>query len=197
MTDDPEKTLVEQLEHELGVAAGTALGLEMLEYIGKFTKGRDINWIDLMVWRLTNEGVPLPMTIQVLAARAAYRRLHGDGTRRKISKVWREHSKAVAHASSAFLQGLDGIGAEEADLRAAVSVESEFGHAPKASSLSQDRPSATKQNSALRVLASVGRALQENYPQQAAALAERTALLAADAKEAKKKKKPNKLGTRR
>ena len=79
MTEKQGETFVEQLERELGVVSGTALGLEVLYYIGKLAEAEDLNWIDLMVWRLTNEGVPLPTTIQVLAARAAERRLRGNG----------------------------------------------------------------------------------------------------------------------
>lgn len=197
-TVQSEETLTERLERELGALKGTALVEEMRLYLTRLMETEDPGWVDLVVWRLTEEGVHLPEGIQRLAANAALRRLLGEGRRgSNPTKVWKEHAKAIAHANSAFLQGLNGMGAEEADLRAVVSVESELGHAPKASSLSQERPSVTKQNPVLGVLASVGRALEENYPKQAAALAEHTALLAAKAKDAKKKQKPNKLGTRR
>lgn len=197
MSSRGQKALVEQLEHELGVVAGTALGLEMLEYVGKLAETEDLNWIDLMVLRLTDEGIPLPTTIQVLAARAAYRRLHAEGTRNKTTKVWREHTKAVARANSAFLQGLDGIGAENADLRAVVSVDNELGHTPMASSLSNERPNANKENLVLGMLTSVARAFEQNSPELAAALVEHTDVLVEKAKKAKAENNPNKVGTRR
>lgn len=198
MSDRGDKTLIEHLEHELGVHAGRALGAEVQHYLTRLCETNDLNWIDLMVWRLTEEDVPLPTVIQNLAARAAYLRLHGANKRGgRPTKVWKEHAKAVALANSAFLQGLHTIGAEEADLRAVVSVESELGHAPKASSLSQERPSYTHASPVPVVLTSIGRAFQETYPELAAALADDTAKQAAASKKAKKEKKPNKVGTRR
>ncbi len=198
MSENRRETLIEQLERALGVQAGTALAEEMRHHLIQLHDTDDLNWIDLMVWRLTEEGVPLPTVIQDLAARAAYLRLNGAGTRSgKATKVLRQFAKSVAHANSAFLQGLNGVGAEEADLRAVVSVEEELGYAPKASSLSQERPSSQKERPVLETLTDVGRAFVEAFPELAAAMADHTRLLAKEAKKDKKDKKPNKVGTRR
>lgn len=80
--DRSTKTLAEQLEHELGAGQGTALFEEICFYLARLGETDDLNWIDLIVLRLTREGVaPLPVTIQGLAARAADRRLRGAGKR--------------------------------------------------------------------------------------------------------------------
>ena len=193
-----QETLTERLERELGVPAQTGLVEEMRWYLTRWMEMEDPGWVDLVVWRLTEEGVPLPKGIQRLAADAAYMRLNGHGRRgNKPTNVWKEHAKAVAHANSAFLHGLDGIGDEAADLRAVVSVESELGHAPRASSLSKERPSARKESIALEMLTTVGREFQKTDPKLAAEIAEHTAKLAKQAKDAKSKKKPNKVGSRR
>jgi hypothetical protein len=195
MSGEQEKTIIELLEETLGVAAGTALAEEIRHHLTQLRDSKDINWIDLMVWRLTTEGVPLPTAIQGLASKAAHLRLLGAGRRGgKPTKVMKDFAKDVAHVNSAFLQGMNGVGLEAADLRAVVSVESELGHAPKASSLSHERPGAGTERPVLGVLTNVGRAFEEIFPQMAAELADHTALLA---KKAKEDRKPNKLGTRR
>lgn len=173
MTSDLGKTLAEQLEHELGVAAGTAIGCEILEYIGRFVKDEDLNWIDLMVWRLTREGVPLPVTIQVLAARAAERRLHGAGKRSgQPTKVMKEFTERVAHSSAAFLQGAFGIGAEEAYDKSANAVGAEAGYAGKASSVSRGRKKYAKEGAVASMLTEIGAAWAESNPEQLSALKE-------------------------
>jgi hypothetical protein len=198
MSGGDEKTIVEQLVQTLGVAAGTVLAEEIRQHITQLGETDDLNWIDMMVWRLTTEGVPLPAVIQGLAAKAAHLRLLGAGRRGgNPTKVMTDFAKDVAHVNSAFLRGMKGVGLEEADLRAVVSVEDELGDAPKASSLSHERPGSGTERPVMGVLTNVGRAFEEIFPQMAAELAEYTAPLAEKAKKDKKHKKPNKVGTRR
>lgn len=173
MSDQSEKTLVEQLERELGVHAGTALGLEMIEHTHKLVETEDLNWVDLMVWRLTSEGVPLPTTIQVLAARAAERRLHGAGKRGgKPTKVLREFTKRVVHSNAAFLQGALGVGAEEAYDIAANAVGAEAGHADRASTISRGRKAYAKEGPAAGLLTGAGIAWARSNPEQLTAMKE-------------------------
>ena len=198
MNGGHEKTIIEQLVQTLGVTAGTVLAEEIRHYLTRLGETDDINWIDLMVLRLTDEGVPLPTAIQDLAAKAAHLRFFGAGSGGGNPKKFiKEFAKNVAHVNSAFLHGIKGIGAEQADLRAVVILESELGHAPKASSLSKERIGNKKESSVLRASTSFGRAFEENFPEIAAALADHTARLAKKAKKAKMDKKPNKVGTRR
>lgn len=139
---DDVKTLTEQLEHELGFHAGTGIGLEILWCLDRLIKDEDedLNWIDLMVLTLTREGVPLPTTIQVLAARAAERRLLGFGKRKgKPSKVMKEYTKRLAHSSAAFLQGALDVGSEISYDIAVNSVAAQTGFAGMASSVSRGR----------------------------------------------------------
>ena len=74
MNGGHEKTIIEQLVQTLGVTAGTVLAEEIRHYLTRLGETDDINWIDLMVLRLTDEGVPLPTAIQDLAAKAAHLR---------------------------------------------------------------------------------------------------------------------------
>lgn len=173
-TDHGGRTLSEQLEHELGVHSGTALGIEMLEYLAQLAKTGDLNWIDLMVLRLTLEGVaPLPVTIQGLAARAAKRRLHGAGKRGgQPTKVMKEFTERVAHANAAFLQGALGVGAEEAYDISANAVGAETGYAGKASSVSRGRKKYAKESPAAGVLTEMGAAWAKSNPEQLSALKE-------------------------
>ncbi|MBC2652365.1 hypothetical protein [Novosphingobium aerophilum] len=176
MSDQSEKTLIEQLEHELGVHAGTALGLEMLNHLAELTKTKDLNWVDLMVWRLTSEGVPLPNTIQVLAARAAERRLHGADKRGgKPTKVLREFTSRVVHANAAFFQGALGVGAEEAYNLAASAVGAEAGHADKASTISRGRKAYANKGSVASLLTETGVAWARSNPEQLNAMKQHNA----------------------
>lgn len=168
------RTLSEQLEHELGVHSGTAIGIEMFEYLAKLTETDDLNWIDLMVWRLTLEGVvPMPATIQALAARAAERRLHGAGKRgSQPTKVMKEFTERVAHSNAAFLQGALGVGAEEAyDISANV-VGAETGYVGKASTVSRRRKQYVTEGPVADVLTEIGAAWAKNNPEQLSALKE-------------------------
>lgn len=101
-----DTSLLDQLTHELGEAAASDLGLELIHYTGKFIQSSDPNWVDLMVWRLTSEGQPLPLTIQAIAARIAHRRLLGAGSRNKSSKVIREHARDLAMRVMAHQRGM-------------------------------------------------------------------------------------------
>ena len=198
MSGGEEKTIIELLEQTLGFAAGTVLAEEIRHYLTQLSETDDINWIDLMVLRLTNEGVPLPTAIQDLAAKAAHIRFFGDVSRRGNPKKFiKEFAKDVAHVNSAFLHGITGVGVEEADLRAVVTLESELGHAPKASSLSKERIGAKTESPVLKASTIFGRAFEEVFPEMTAALADYTAQLAKKAKKDKKDNKPNKVGTRR
>ncbi len=170
MTERQGETLVEQLERELGVFAGTALGLEMLEHIDEFVKDEDDNWVDLMVWRLTSEGVPLPTTIQVLAARVALRRLDGPGA--LPTKVMTKFTERVAHPNAAFLQGALGIGSEEAYNITANAVGAEAGYAGKASTVSKGRAKYVKEGPEAHVLTEMGAAWAQANPEQLNALKE-------------------------
>lgn len=172
--DDGGRTLSEQLGHELGVHSGTALGIEMFEYLAQLTKTNDLNWIDLMVLRLTREGVaPLPLTIQGLAARAAERRLHGAGKRGgQPTKVMKEFTERVAHSNAAFLQGALGIGAEEAYDKSANAVGAEAGYAGKASSVSRGRKKYSEEGPVAGLLTEIGAAWAKSNPEQLSALKE-------------------------
>ena len=198
MSGGEEKTIIEQLVQTLGVTAGTVLAEEIRHYLTQLGETDDINWIDLMVLRLTDEGVPLPTAIQDLAAKAARLRFSGAGSLGcNPKKFIKKFAKDVAHVNSAFLQGIKGIGAEEADLRAVVILESELGHAPKASSLSKERIGAKTDRPVIKASTIFGRAFEEIFPEMTAALADYTAQLAKKAKQDKKDRKPNKVGTRR
>lgn len=176
MSDEREETLTEQLERELGVHAGTALGLEILEHLAELTKTDDLNWVDLMVWRLTREGVPLPITIQVLAARAAERRLHGADKRGgKPTKVLRKFTKRAVHSNAAFIQGALGVGAEEAYNIAASAVSAEVGHSDKASTISRGRKVYANEGSAANLLTETGIAWARSNPEQLTAMKEHNA----------------------
>ena len=170
MSDGREKTLIEQLENELGVHAGTALAEEVRLYITRLGETGDLNWIDLMVVRLTEEGVPLPTTIQVLAARAASRRLHGVGSRSQKSKVLKEHARSVALAQTAFLRGATGASIEETTAQAANAVGAVLGYTGKASVLNAVFPKYVREGPHVDLLATVGRKWAELYPEQMAEL---------------------------
>lgn len=165
MTERQGETLVEQLERELGVFAGTALGLEMLEHLDKFVKDEDFNWVDLMVWRLTSEGLPLPTTIQVLAARVAWRRLHGVGSRNDTSGVMKEHAKDVARAFTMFLRGT-GLSKAKATKHATNATHAVLGFAYKASTLDAGLKAYIDERSEAELLGGVGRAWADLYPEQ-------------------------------
>jgi hypothetical protein len=175
-TDGHARTLPEQLEHELGVGQGAALFEEMHYYLTRLIETGDLNWIDLMVFRLTREGVaPLPTTIQGLAARAAERRLQGAG--KNPTKVMKEFTERVAHSNAAFLQGALGVGAEEAYNIAANAVGAEAGYAGKASAISRGRQRYVKEGPVADVLTEVGVAWAQSNPEQLAALREHHATL--------------------
>jgi hypothetical protein len=154
MSDGREKTLIEQLENELGVHAGTALAEEVRLYLTRLNETNDVNWIDLIVVRLTEEGVPLPTAIQDLAAGAAERRLHGAG--KNPTKVMKEFTERVAHSNAAFLQGALGLGAEEAYNISATAVGAETGYAGKASVVSRGRQKYAAEGPAAGALTKIG-----------------------------------------
>lgn len=168
MSEGQEKTLIEQLENELGVHAGTALAGEMRLYLTRLGETADLNWIDLIVVRLTVEGVPLPTTIQVLAARAASLRLHGVGSRNKKSKVIKEYAQNVALAQAAFLRGATGASIEKATAQAANAVGAALGYTGKASVLNAMFPKYVREGPHVDLLATVGRTWAETYPKQKA-----------------------------
>lgn len=168
-----DKTLKEQLEQALGIHAGTALGLELRHYLTRLGETNDLNWIDLMVWRLTEEEVPLPKVIQDLAARAAYLRLHGAGRRRgNVSKVMAEHAKSLANVQIAFLRGAFGEETKDAAERAANATYAELGHAGMASTRTKEFKGYAEENPAANLLEGVGRAWADVSPEQKAALAD-------------------------
>lgn len=177
MSDGREKTLIEQLENELGVHAGTALAKEMRLYLTRLNETDDLNWIDLMVVRLTEEGVPLPTTIQVLAARAASRRLHGVGSRNQKSKVIKEYARNVGLVQTAFLRGATGASIENATAQAANAVGAAMGYTGKASVLNAMFPSYVREGPHVELLINVGRTWAETYPDQKAELESQLAAL--------------------
>lgn len=171
MSDKRETTLIGQLERELGVASGTALALEMREYLVKLGETNDLNWIDLMVWRLKEEGVSLPQAIQDLAARAAYQRLHGAGKRGgKPTKVLKYHIKAVIHSNAAFLQGALSMGSWDAYVNAANAVGDEAGWAGKASTPYNERAAYAAEGQVTDILTEIGAAWAQCAPEQLADL---------------------------
>ena len=170
---DDVKTLTEQLEHVLGFHAGTGIGLEILWCLDRLIKDEDedLNWIDLMVLTLTREGVPLPTTIQVLAARAAERRLLGFGKRKgKPSKVMKEYTKRLAHSSAAFLQGALDVGSEISYDIAVNSVAAQTGFAGMASSVSRGRKKYEKDVGVAGLLTAIGNIWAKENPDQLTAL---------------------------
>jgi len=175
MSDGRGKTLIEQLESELGVHAGTALAEEVRLYLTRLNETNDLDWIDLIVVRLTAEGVALPMAIQGLAADAAERRLHGAG--KNPTKVMKEFTERVAHSNAAFLQGALGLGAEEAYNISATAVGAEAGYAGKASAVSRGRQKYLKEGPAAHVLIEIGAAWAQSSPEQLTALKEHHATL--------------------
>jgi hypothetical protein len=175
MSDGREKTLIEQLENELGVHAGTALAEEVRLYLTRLNETNDVNWIDLIVVRLTEEGVPLPTAIQDLAAGAAERRLHGAG--KNPTKVMKEFTERVAHSNAAFLQGALGLGAEEAYNISATAVGAETGYAGKASVVSRGRQKYAAEGPAAGALTKIGAAWAQSNPEQLTALKEHHATL--------------------
>jgi len=170
MTEERRVSLAEQLKRELGDFADTELGLEMLDHLDSLAKDEDVNWIDLMVWRLTNEGVPLPKTIQILAARAAERRLRGTG--KLPTKVMKEFTERLAHTTAAFLQGALGMEAEKSYDHAANAVGAEVGYAGKAAVVSKGRQRYLKDGPVAGLLTEIGAAWAQTYPDQVAALEE-------------------------
>lgn len=170
------ETLTEQLERELGAPFGTALVEEMRLYLTWLQETEDLGWVDLVVWRLTEEGVPLPEGIQRLAADVAQRRLCGEGRRGgKATKVWKKFTERVAHSNAAFLQGALGVGAEEAYDIAANAVGAEAGYAGKASTVSRGRKKYAKEGPVASVLIEIGAAWAESNPEQLPALKEHNA----------------------
>ncbi len=171
MSDTSETTLIGQMEQALGVASGTALALEMRVYLVKLGETNDLNWIDLMVWRLTEEGVPLPKSIQDLAARAAYQRLHGAGKRGgRPTKVMRHHINEVIHANAAFLQGALSLGSWDSYVNAANAVGDEAGWAGKASTPYNKRAAHAAEGPVAGMLTEIGAAWAQLAPEQLADL---------------------------
>lgn len=171
MSDKRETTLIGQLERELGFVPGMALALEMREYLVKLGETNDLNWIDLMVWRLMEEGVSLPTAIQDLAARAAYQRLHGAGKRGgKPTKVMKYFTKAVTHSNAAFLQGALSIGSWDAYVNAANAVGDEVGWVGKASTPYNERAAYAADGPVADMLTEIGAAWAQCAPEQLAAL---------------------------
>ena len=165
MSCGEEKTIIELLEQTLGVAAGTALAEEIRHYLGRLGETNDINWIDLMVWRLTAEGVSMPKAIQELAARAAYDRLHGAGSRNKSTDVMREHAESVARAQVMFLRGT-GMSKAKATKHAANATHAVLGYAHLASTLDGGLNAYIDKSPEADLLEGVGRAWAELYPEQ-------------------------------
>jgi hypothetical protein len=171
MSEKLETTLIEQLQQALGFVPGTALAIEIGECLIKLGKTKDLNWIDLMVWRLTEEGVPLPEAIQDLAARAAYQRLHGAGKRGgEPTKVMKDHTKEVVHANAAFLQGALGMSRWEAYVNAANAVGDEAGWAGRASTPYNERSAYAAEGPVADMLTEIGAAWAQYAPEQLAAL---------------------------
>lgn len=173
MTDGCEKTLIEKLQDELGVTAGTALAFEIHKYLNRLGDTNDLNWIDLIVLRLTMEAIPLPEVIQDLAARAAYLRLHGADKRGgKPTKVMKEHTKEVVHANAAFLKGGLGMNGWTAYVNATNGVADEAGWAGKASTPYNERAAYAAEGPVADMLTKIGAAWAQHSPEQMAALKE-------------------------
>ena len=165
MSGGEEKTIIELLEQTLGVAAGKALAEEIRHYLGRLGETNDINWIDLMVWRLTTEGVPLPTVIQGLASKAAHLRLLAVGSRNKSTDVMREHAEGVARAQVMFLRGT-GMSKAKATKHAANATHAALGYAHKASTLDGGLNVYIDKSPEADLLKGVGRAWAELYPEQ-------------------------------
>lgn len=128
---------VERLALELREVAQTGFGLELLHYAKRFLEYQNPNWIDLLVWRITEEKFALPQTVQIWAADVAKQRLQGVGSRNNMSKVLKEHLKEVQFALMASFVGLGDTRAKAA-ARAANTVHSIWGHSNKASVLEKE-----------------------------------------------------------
>lgn len=168
------KTLTEQLQHELGVHADTAIGKEILLYLDRLIKDEDegLNWVDLMVLRLTRAGVPLPTTIQCLAARVAERRLRAVKSSDLPTAVMRDHAGLLAHPIAAFLAGALGIGIEAAYDAAANSIGAEIGYAGTASVVGKGRKKYAEDFGVADLLTEIGSIWAQENPEQQSALRE-------------------------
>lgn len=165
------ETLSEQLERKLGLPPGTGLVEEMRMHLNRLLESEDPGWIDLVVWRLTEEGIPLPEGIQRLAAQAAIRRLLGEGKRgANPTAVMREFSRDVVHANAAFLKGVQGDTSWKAYVNATNAVGAETGHADKASSLSNQRSAYAAKGPIAGMLIEIGAIWAQSHPEQRAAL---------------------------
>lgn len=171
MKDDCELTLIEQLQHLLGAGPGTALAMEMRHYITKLGEEGDLNWIDLMVARLTMEGVPLPKVIQELAARAASQRLLGAEKRGgQPTRVMKKHIRHVVHTNAAFLKGALGVDGWKAYVNASNAVGDEVEWAGKASVYYNKRALYANGGQEADLLTTMGAAWAQYAPEQRAAL---------------------------
>lgn len=134
----PLEDLVAQLRRELGDVSDTYFGLELLHYVERLNETKDPNWVDLMVWRVLSEGLPMPISLQILAARVAHRRLLGAGSRNKVSRVFKEHTNHLAMIITASLDKL--IGRQHAANQAAKAVFAVCGYSKNGASIAKDFP---------------------------------------------------------
>lgn len=132
-------SLAAELASDLGETANNSLGLELIHLITRFEETGDANWVDMLIWRITQEKFALPRTVQSLAAAVAKARLQGAGTRNNVSKVLKEHIKELQFLQMAGLVGL-GYTRKEAAMHAANAVHAIWGHSNKASFLEKEFP---------------------------------------------------------
>lgn len=169
MNDQIRIELVAKLTGELGGVSDTPFGHELLHYVIKFCETEDFNWIDLMVWRLTMQGLPMPMTIQKMAGNLAHRRLLGAGSRNQISKVLREHAQELAMTQMAYLLRTTS-GPAEAAQKAATAVHAICGWAPQASTIEKRFPEYRRKTPVINALIGAGVGEAEMLPKQRAEL---------------------------
>lgn len=91
-----------------------------------------------MVWRVIREGLPLPLTLQVLAARVAHARLLGAGSRNEISPAFKEHTRELEMYVMNSLVYV--LGNEEAADQAAKSVFAVCGYSRKGPTIARAYP---------------------------------------------------------
>lgn len=129
----------ERLARELGKIADTPFGQELIHYITRLEETAEPSWVDMAVLRVTDEGLQMPATIQILAARVAKARLRGADhkQRRRVAPAQKEVVKEMAMTTMAALTGC-GMKPREAAQRTAEALHSVHGWAGVASTIQRD-----------------------------------------------------------
>jgi hypothetical protein len=140
-------TPLEALIEDMGDLATTPLGLELQHYVMKMQETCEPSWVDLAVWRVTQEQLALPKTLQILASRIAKERLMGAGQRRALAPAMRQHFHDLESALMASFIGLEYKPADAAAFTANC-LYAVFGYAPLASSIRR-RYNSKSENSGL------------------------------------------------